>query len=284
MSHFPQGKSLGLALIISLLLHVGLFALLLYLPGGEAKKQAKDEPIMVDLQDLPQLDQQISRDTRESKRKSDAYRRVPQEIAPLGDLEREKPAHTVSAEVVSAEVMKLKPLLPRFPAKPSEMKQPVEPQESLFRPQEQLPSDIARLYPSPGKLAMIEESYRKKYSPEVKESDTKFLNTDDMMFGSFLRRFETAVYGVWRYPAEAARLGIEGVTPVRITFKRNGAIEKIELLESSGSRILDEEVRRTLGLIGPVGAFPRAYDKETFHLVAFFHYGIVSGSIRGRLY
>jgi protein TonB len=133
-------------------------------------------------------------------------------------------------------------------------------------------------------LARIEESYRKKYDPDVKESDTKFLNTDDILFGSFLRRFETAVYGVWRYPPDAVRLGIEGITPVRITFNRKGVIEKVELLESSGSRILDDEVRRTLGAIGPVGALPKGYDKEHFHLIAFFHYGITGGSMRGRLY
>ncbi len=275
MPHFSQGKSLGPALTLSLLIHVGLFVLLLYLPSG-AKRQAKEEPIMVDLQDLPQVQQQLSRDNGESKRKSDSFRRVPQEIAPLGEAERDIPAPAVAPRTARPKMA--------LPLRPPEMKRPTEPTESLFKPKEQSPPDSSRFFPSPDKLARIEENYRKKYGPEVKESDTKFLNTDDMMFGSFLRRFETAVYGVWRYPAEAARLGVEGVTPVRITFNRNGAIEKVEILESSGSRILDDEVRRTLGLIGPVGAFPKAYGKETFHLIAFFQYGIVSGSIRGRLY
>ncbi len=102
-------------------------------------------------------------------------------------------------------------------------------------------------------------------------------------FGSFLRRFESAVYGVWKYPSDAVRMGIEGVTPVRITFNRKGEIEKIEVLESSGSRILDDEVRRTLKALGPVGGFPKAYDKDSFKLIAFFHYGINRGMMRGVL-
>ena len=73
-------------------------------------------------------------------------------------------------------------------------------------------------------MARLEESYRKKYGEEVAEGETRFLNTDDIQFGSFLRRFETAVYGVWRYPQEAAMKGIEGITPVRITFNRRGEI------------------------------------------------------------
>jgi protein TonB len=129
-------------------------------------------------------------------------------------------------------------------------------------------------------MASLEEGYRKKYGSEVEEGDTSFLNTDDILFGSFLRRFETAVYGVWRYPSEAARLGIEGVTPVRITFNRNGEVEKVDILESSGSKILDDEVLRTLRMVGPVGGFPKAYQKDKFKLIAFFHYGLGRGAIR----
>ena len=127
-------------------------------------------------------------------------------------------------------------------------------------------------------MARLEESYRKKYGPEVEEGETKFLNTDDILFGSFLRRFETAVYGVWRYPSEAVHLGIEGTTPVRITFSRGGEVVNVEVLESSGSRILDDEVVRTLRKIGPVGAFPKGYQKDTFKLIAFFQYGLTRGS------
>jgi protein TonB len=106
------------------------------------------------------------------------------------------------------------------------------------------------------------------------------MNSDDIVFGSFLRRFEGAVYGVWRYPQEAAMKGIEGITPVRITFNRRGEITNIQQLESSGARILDEEVLRTLRAIGPVGGFPKGYDKEEFHLIAFFQYGGARRSLR----
>jgi protein TonB len=133
-------------------------------------------------------------------------------------------------------------------------------------------------------MARLEESYRKKYSEEVAEGETRFLNTDDIQFGSFLRRFETAVYGVWSYPQEAARLGIEGVTPVKITFNRKGEIEKVSIIESSGSTLLDNEVLRTLRMIGPVGGFPKGYDKDKFNLIAFFQYGINRGSSRGVLH
>ena len=49
-------------------------------------------------------------------------------------------------------------------------------------------------------MAGLEASYRRKFEDEIAEGETRFLNSDDILFGSFLRRFETAVYGVWRYP------------------------------------------------------------------------------------
>jgi protein TonB len=153
---------------------------------------------------------------------------------------------------------------------------------SLLRPKSQSVPQIAQpqLFPGAQRLAKLEEGYRRKFENDVAEGDTRFLNSDDIQFGSFLRHFETAVYGVWRYPQEAAQKGIEGITPVRITFNRRGEIVKMELLESSGSRILDDEVLRTLRAIGPVGSLPRGYDKEEFHLIAFFQYGGARRSLR----
>jgi len=136
------------------------------------------------------------------------------------------------------------------------------------------------LFPSHGNVARLEESYRKKYSQEAEEGEVKSLNTDDIRFGSFLRRFETAVYGVWNYPREAARLGIQGMTPVRITFNRKGDIEQVEILKSSGSDILDNEVLRALHHIGPIGSLPKGYKKDKFYLIASFHYGISNGMSR----
>lgn len=275
-------KSFLVLLACSLLLHLGAFLLLLSLPVE--KKSELSEPLMVDLQDLPELKEEKPAPGPPARRQAEERRRVPRESAPRGMAERDRL------------VAPVQPTVPAYrpPARGGEQfvpQRPTErgeapggepsPKEELFRPKagrggEQQP----KLVQSATAMARLEEEYRRKYAPNVAEGDTRFLNTDDILFGSFLRRFETAVYGVWRYPSEAARLGIEGVTPVRITFNRNGEIIQKEILQSSGSRILDEEVLRTLGQIGSVGRFPRGYDKDSFNLIAFFRYGIVRGGTR----
>lgn len=274
-------------LALSVLLHVAIFAVILFAP--EKKKVVKQEPVMIDLQDLPPVSQPSPRDEREVRRQAEQFRRVPRETAPKGERERDQ-VTPPSFKPVPAQPSppRQAPARERGESRPT-AKGEVPTKEAprgvdIFKPKAQPGPDLSRLMPSANRMARLEESYRKKYGPEVAEGETRFLNTDDIMFGSFLRRFETAVYGVWRYPQEAAQLGIEGVTPVRITFNRRGEIEKVEILESSGSRILDNEVLRTLRMVGPIGGFPRGYDKDQFNLIAFFQYGMTRGGGRGMLH
>lgn len=258
---------------LSLLLHV--MAYIAYRSLPEKRNEVRTEPLTVDLSDVPELNT-APKIEKEVKRYSDRHRSVVKETAPRGERERDKTA-----------------VLPGVPFQPvpSKAARPAEAQvedsraESMTKSRPELKPkggplpELSKLYPSADRLARLEESYRKKYETEIEEGETKFLNTDDIRFGSFLKRFENAVYGVWRYPAEAVRAGIQGVTPVRITFNRKGEIEDIQLLQSSGSQILDAEVFRTLRAIGPIGGLPKGYDKEQFNLIAFFEYGLVQGGI-----
>ncbi len=273
--------------LLSLLLHMGAFVV--YFLRPEEKPLFRQEPLMVDLQEQPQVSSP-GKVQGEARRLAEKRQRVAKEVAPKGERERDKPAPPpIVARPVPPQPQQ--PLQkgggeiihqPQPTAPGPHMKQ--RPGESILKPKGAEVPELSKLFPSADKLARLEESYRRKYETEVEAGETKFLNTDDIQFGSFLRRFETAVYGVWRYPADAARLGIEGVTPVRITFNRQGEIVSVELLNSSGSKILDEEVLRALHQIGPVGAFPKGYDKNEFNLIAFFQYGIIRGSSRGMLH
>lgn len=272
-------KSFLYLLAVSLLVHVGAFVLFMYLPA--AQPPVPPEPLMVDLQDMTLPPVPVPRELPPVARKAERRQRVARETAPRGEAARERLAPSPAA-----------PSRPTAPARPEAApaprnERPAPPDDSgrsslLARPRPATPSapatpNLAQLFPSASKMARLEETYRKKYSSEVAEGETRFLNTDDIQFGSFLRRFETSVYGVWRYPEEAARRGIEGVTPVKITFNRQGEIVNVVLLESSGTKVLDDEVMRTLRLVGPIGALPRGYDKDQFNLIAFFQYGLSRG-------
>lgn len=274
-------KSFLYLLVFSLLLHLGAFAALYYWPK-QPKEQPK-EPVFIDLQQVPDL-KQPSR--QESKRLSERQVRVPYEMAPRGTSQRDSqpPAEPVQPkqQPASRPETAAKPNLPLAVERKQSQVEPGSSVASLLKPKAQSSQQQStpQLFPGASRLAKLEESYRRKFENDIAEGDTRFLNSDDILFGSFLRRFEGAVYGVWRYPHEAAMKGIEGITPVRITFNRRGEITGVQQLESSGARILDDEVLRALRAIGPVGGFPRGYDKEEFHLIAFFQYGGTRRSLR----
>ena len=272
--------------VLSILFHAGIFTIIVLLP--EKKPLVRNEPFMVDLEDMPQLKDFGRNKDKAVKRHDEASRRVPKEVAPKGESQLDRiaslPRQPVRPSVPSFEKRQQSSVeRGELPITEKGVKSKAAKGKDLLKQKSNLP-ELAQLFPNADKMARLEESYRKKYGPEVEDGETKFLNTDDILFGSFLRRFETAVYGVWRYPSEAAKLGIEGVTPVKITFNRKGEVENVQLLESSGSKILDNEVFRTLRLIGPVGSFPKNFDKEKFYLIAFFQYGIIRGASRGMLH
>lgn len=276
MSPSRRDTTFVVFLVLSLFLHLGILAVVLAMGKGESPP--RQQAYIVDLQDLPLPP--TKSDERQVSRIDDQTRRVIRERAPRGDDGRDASPAAPARPV---------PPPPNTPRDQKEGGTRVPPRtgeplrgEGLFRPRrnESSPPPAPRLLPGAERLAQLEEVYRRKFHEDVAEGDAHFVNTDDIRFGSFLRRFETAVYGVWRYPEEAARLGVEGVVPTKIVFNRQGEIVKVEILESSGSRLLDNEVLRTLNNVGVIGGFPRNYDRETYTLIAFFHYGIRRGEFR----
>lgn len=274
-------KSFLYLTLVSLLLHLGAFAALYYWP--KPAPEPPKEPVFIDLQQMPEIKPPSQPRQQETRRRSEQQVRVPREVTPPGDASRDSQPPLTQPRVPSEQrAAEVKPSMPL----PADRKQlqvaPGSSVASLLKPKLQTPQQPAQpqLFPGANRLAKLEEGYRRKFEKDIAEGDTRFLNSDDIQFGSFLRRFEGAVYGVWRYPQEAAMKGIEGITPVRITFNRHGDITDIQQLESSGALILDEEVLRTLRAIGPVGGFPKGYDKDEFHLIAFFQYGGTRRSLR----
>lgn len=276
-------------LVLSLALHAAGFAVV-YLWPKESQKLS--EPTFIDLQDMPELKPTPKDEIK--ARPSDQRRRVAREAAPRGDMQVARPIQP-SARQRQQTPPPGPAAQDRRPGQALPPTKPVAPGSSvneLIRRQpttaQQAPSAggggattlPSRLMPSASRMAKLEESYRRRYADEIAEGDTAFFNTNDILLGSFLSRFESAVYGVWRYPQEAAIKGIEGVTPVRITFNRKGEIVKVRMLESSGSKLLDDEVMRTLRVLGPLGGFPKNYPKDEFHLIAFFYYGNARGRLR----
>ena len=137
---------------------------------------------------------------------------------------------------------------------------------------EKLP-DISSLLKLPQQTASrVATQQRRKYREEIVEGDAVWLDMERDILISFFQRFRDAIYNVWNYPRPAAERGQEGTSLLRVTVRRDGSVEDVSVVESSGSPLLDDEAVSAVWKGGPYGPLPRAYDGETLTIFAHFQY------------
>ncbi len=101
---------------------------------------------------------------------------------------------------------------------------------------------------------------------------TLALEATDERYRGYLDRVRSAVDGSWRGWREALlAAGRGGRVVVRVSLRPGGQVDEVQVIESSGSPILDQEavasVRRS-----PLPPFPAHWTLERLHLVAQFDY------------
>ena len=81
--------------------------------------------------------------------------------------------------------------------------------------------------------------------------------------------------GNLNYPQEARKRGLDGKVRVAVLIKDNGRLGGIEILESSGYKVLDDAVNRIVRLAAPFGPFTESMLKEAdqFEIIRTFSFG-----------
>ncbi|BCS55262.1 TonB C-terminal domain-containing protein [Geobacter sp. SVR] len=274
-------KSFLYLLVLSLLLHLGALALLLYLP--QSGKQLAKEPVFIDLQTVPELKRQEPPRQPETPRLPERRAPVsPKTSPPVAGLrnrtpepDRELPRRPVqpSQPAPRESQPEKRPNAPSTGERRESQIPPGSSASSLLKPRQSAkPQGTPQLFPSAGRIAKLEQEYRRTFEGNGAEGESRLLNTSDPGLVSFFKRLENAVYGVWRIPPGGETL--TGEVVVMATFNsRTGEIVAIKSIEGSGHRVLDDEVFRVLHTIGPVGPLPKGYDKPEHDLFMIFRYG-----------
>lgn len=106
-----------------------------------------------------------------------------------------------------------------------------------------------------------------------KKEDTVELSTTEYKYFSYFAKLKRQIEGVWGYPEESRYKGEEGQLFLVFTIKRNGELENIELLRSSGYARLDNEAIRAIRNAAPYAPFPEGWGAlERLHIKATFIY------------
>lgn len=106
--------------------------------------------------------------------------------------------------------------------------------------------------------------------------ETISLDTQDGRYVSYTRAVKEKIMLQWRYPPEARLHLMEGKLSLVFSLSRNGQMDRITILNSSGFPLLDEEAVRAVRTSAPYPAFPEHIAVGRLNIEANFDYRIAA--------
>ncbi|MCD6582784.1 MAG: TonB family protein [Desulfuromusa sp.] len=313
-------RLLILSLLLSLGLH--LLVVLPLLQQQDKPQLWQQQPTIVHLVDMPaiikklqqekptefEIDQQPVRPKPktpvESFRKADQDQRVDQEQAPKGEDVRD--------QTTKPPIAMLTPKQKQKPQDKSVQKQPQKNNQKKSRPVKEKTFKPAAQKPAPTIISQPEQPKalppilspeqlrpdfstldqiargsqgsrnRVKERKDVEIGDTVWLNLQHNLLISFFRRFHDQIELVWNYPTKAAVKGIEGTLELLIIVNPKGELIDVDLLQTSGSDLLDFEAIQAVYRAAPFGPLTKHYPHEKLKIRAYFSYQLSGRYIYGR--
>ena len=107
------------------------------------------------------------------------------------------------------------------------------------------------------------------------------LNAPEVQYISYFASIKRKIELVWQYPYEAAVAGIQGELTIDFVIARSGAVNSIELVRGSGSKILDDEAIRSIRKAAPFDPIPAQYKIPSLQIRGRFVY-VHGGALRLR--
>ena len=86
----------------------------------------------------------------------------------------------------------------------------------------------------------------RKEQEGTKEGSSVTFDTTEFKYYGYMQRLREKIEGVWVYPPEAAARGIYGDLYIKFTIKKNGELGAVELMRTSGYKMLDDAALKAL--------------------------------------
>lgn len=101
-------------------------------------------------------------------------------------------------------------------------------------------------------------------------------STREYRYASYMDAWRQKVerIGNLNYPDEARRRGLSGHLTLDVTLRADGSVADIEVLRSSGHKVLDDGAIRIVQLAAPFNAFPQNIRKDTdiLHIIRVWQF------------
>jgi protein TonB len=131
-----------------------------------------------------------------------------------------------------------------------------------------------------GRIPLLSGDDLEKYA-QLRTSDLRgssgnavSLDTKEIKYLSYFSQIKRKIEQVWTYPPDAVANGVQGQLYLKFVLNRSGEVKNVELLRSSGYKVLDKEAWDAVINAGPFGGFPPTIPDEELHITARFTYAI----------
>ena len=273
--------------VFSVLAHAIVFSGIYFLPASGVKKQTEFFTRLVSPEEI--LKPEIKQPEKQSRtppaeppllKKEDTVPAAPPAPQPLPPptFLPSKPRVAPSTEkpVVPGEGKETGKPLPDG-IKPKEGKEGAR-GESAEREQYQEPG-----YEDRGKLfdpKIIGDIAKKDVTEESKKDDAITFDTREYRYAGYMRKLKEKIENIWIYPPEARARGLYGDLKIRFVIEKDGRIGLIELVRTSGYKMLDDAAMKALKDGEPYWPLPEEWGMESYPVLGHFIYNIYGYRVR----
>lgn len=113
-----------------------------------------------------------------------------------------------------------------------------------------------------------------------KKDDAVTLDTNEYRFMGYNRLLKGKIESIWAYPPEALAKNIYGDLKIRFTIKKNGRLGALELVRTSGYKMLDDAALRALKDGEPYWPLPDEWGMDSYTVLGHFVYSMYGSYLR----
>ena len=126
----------------------------------------------------------------------------------------------------------------------------------------------------------VDELARKGMPERSPGDDSVTLDTDEFKFMSYNKWLKIKVESMLKYPELAAVSGYQGTLFIKFDIMKDGSLGEVELLKSSGYKILDDEAVRSIQASAPFQPLPDDWHMDRYSIRAAVIFYLGQGYIR----
>lgn len=150
-------------------------------------------------------------------------------------------------------------------------------------PKKESGTELARKPRFPGKSGLFDqdvigkvarENPGKTAGPPSGRDGAVTFDTSEYRYAGYMRKLREKIESIWAYPPEAAEKGIYGDLKIQFTIKKDGRLGPVELVRTSGYKMLDDAAIKALRDGEPYWPLPDSWGMDSYTIVGHFVYSM----------